>query len=81
MNKAKRPLEETRLLPKKAYGTEKERDPQGGLVAQRLSSHVPLQWPGVHGFGSQVRTWHHLACHAVVGVPHTKAEEDGHDVS
>ena len=28
--------------------------------------------PGVHGFGSQVRTWHYWASHAVVGVPHIK---------
>ena len=26
----------------------------------------------VHQFGSRVRTWHHLANHAVVGVPHIK---------
>ena len=30
------------------------------------------QWPGVRWFGSQVRTWHHLASHAVVGIPHIK---------
>ena len=43
-----------------------------GQVAQRLSVHVLLQWPRVHWFGSRVRTWHRLASHAVVGVPHIK---------
>ena len=38
-------------------------------VAQGLSSNVPLWWPGVHPLGSQVRTWHCLARHAVVGIP------------
>ena len=28
--------------------------------------------PRVREFGSRVRTWHHLARHAVVGVPHIK---------
>ena len=42
------------------------------LVGQRLSSHIPLGQPGVRGFGSRVRTWHRLASHAVVGVPHIK---------
>ena len=41
-------------------------------VAQRLSVHVLLQQPGVLQFGSLVRTWHRLASHAVVGVPHIK---------
>ena len=45
---------------------------RAGPVAQWLSVHVLLQWPRVHPFGSQVRTWHHLANHAVVGVPHIK---------
>ena len=40
-----------------------------GPVAQWLSAHVPLRWPGVHRVGSQVWTWHHVACHAVVGIP------------
>ena len=43
-----------------------------GLVAQCLSSHVLLRLPGVRWFGSRVQTWHHLASHAVVGVPHIK---------
>ena len=43
-----------------------------GLVMQQLSLHVPLWWPRVRRFGSPVRTWHHLASHAVVGVPHIK---------
>ena len=41
-----------------------------GPVAQWLSSHVPLQQPGVHRFGSWVWTWYSLASHAVAGVPH-----------
>ena len=42
------------------------------LVAQRLSSHIPLRWPRVRQFGSWVRTWHRLVSHAVVGVPRIK---------
>ena len=38
-------------------------------VVQWLSAHIPLQQPGVHQFGSRVRTWHRLTNHAVVGVP------------
>ena len=45
---------------------------RAGLVVQRLSSHVPLRQPRVHRFRSRVRTWHHLASHAVVGVPRIK---------
>ena len=41
-------------------------------AAQRLSAHIPLQRPRVHRFRSQVQTWHLLAHHAVVGVPHIK---------
>ena len=43
-----------------------------GLEAQRLSAHVLLRRPGVCQFGFRVWTWHHLASHAVVGVPHIK---------
>ena len=43
-----------------------------GTVTQQLSAHVPLRWLGVHQLGSQVRTWHCSAGHAVVGVPHIK---------
>ena len=43
-----------------------------GPVAQWLSLHLPLWWPGVHQFRSRVRTWHPLARHAVVGIPHIK---------
>ena len=50
-----------------------EGDPHwAGLVAHRLSVHVPLQQPGVRRFRPRVRTWHRLAHHAVVGVPHIK---------
>ena len=50
-------------------------------VAQRLSAHVPLGWPGVHQFRSRVQTWHGLAIHAVVGVPHRKERKMDMDVS
>ena len=40
-----------------------------GPVAQWLSAHIPLQRPRVQ---IRVRTWHRLACHAVVGIPHIK---------
>ena len=43
--------------------------------------HVPVQWPGVRRFGSRVWTWHGLAGHAVVGVPHIKYRKVGTDVS
>ena len=43
-----------------------------GSVAQWLSAHVLLQRPRVRRFRSLVRTWHCLAHHAVVGVPHIK---------
>ena len=43
---------------------------EAGLVAQWLSAHIPLRRLGVHWFGSRVQTWHHLARHAVVRVPH-----------
>ena len=39
-------------------------------MAQWLSAHVPLWRPGVHRFGSRVRTWHCLTGHAVAGIPH-----------
>ena len=50
-------------------------------MAQLLSSHVPLLRPGVHQFGSQVQTWHHLASHAVIVVPHMKWGKMGMGVS
>ena len=52
-----------------------------GPVTQRLSSHVPLPRPGVRQFGSRVQTWHHLASHAVAGIPHVKWRKMGMDVS
>ena len=42
------------------------------LVAQCLSAHVPLWQPGIRQFGTPVQTWHSLASHAVVDVPHIK---------
>ena len=45
---------------------------EAGPVAQRLSARVLLWRPGVHWFGSRVRTWHRLASHAVAGVPQIK---------
>ena len=50
-------------------------------MAQRLSVHVPLRRPGVLWFRSRVWTGHHLALHAVVGVPHIKQRKMGTDVS
>ena len=44
-----------------------------GPVLQWLSLHVLLWRPGVHQFASWVQTWHCLASHAVVGVPHIKS--------
>ena len=52
-----------------------------GLVVQQLSAQVLLLWPRVHWFGSRVRTWHRMASHAVVGVPHIKWRKMGMDVS
>ena len=52
-----------------------------GLVAQQLSVHILLQQPGVCQFGSRVLTWHCLASHAVVGVPHIEQRKMGMDVS
>ena len=66
-NKVKDRLPVLRELGRQSYENKKFR---AGLVAQGLSAHVPLWQPGVHCFRSQVRTWHHLASHAVVGVPH-----------
>ena len=59
----------------------KNADSWAGPVAQWLSLHVPLRQPRVCPFGSQVWTWHHLANHAVVGVPHIKWRKVGTDVS
>ena len=50
-------------------------------VAQWLCANVPLWQPRVHQFGSRVLTWHCLASHAVVGVPHLKQRKMGTDVS
>ena len=50
----------------------KRRRPGAGPVAQRWSLSAPIGRPGVRWFGSWVRTWHRLASHAVVGVPHRK---------
>ena len=52
-------------------GRQKE-SPGVSLVAQRLSSHVPLQRPRVCRLGSRVWTWHRLEHHAVAGVPRIK---------
>ena len=46
---------------------------RAGPVAQWLSSHVLLGQPRVCPFGSPAQTWHCLASHAVVGVPHIKS--------
>ena len=41
-------------------------------VVQWLSLHALPQWPGVHRFGSQVRTCRPLVRPCCGGVPHTK---------
>ena len=51
------------------------------LVAWQSSAHVSLRQPGVRQFVSWVPTWHHLACHAVLGVPSIKWRKMGTDVS
>ena len=50
-------------------------------MVQQLSAHVPLQPPEVRRFRSRVRTWHRLARHAMIGVPHRKQRKMGMDVS
>ena len=52
-----------------------------GLVAQQLSSHIPLQRPGVRRLGSREWTWRRLAHHAAVGVARIKQRKMGTDVS
>ena len=63
------------------FSNKKFQCPGAGLVAQWLSTHVPLQWPGVRQFRSQVQTWHRLTGHAVAGIPHIKERKMGMDVS
>ena len=46
--------------------------PVAGPVAQWLGAHIPLWWPGVRRLGFGVWTWHRLASHAVIGIPHIK---------
>ena len=52
-----------------------------GPVVQQLSLHVLLQRSRVHWLGSQVWRWHHLSCHAVVGIPYIKQRKIDTDVS
>ena len=52
-----------------------DRRQPGGAV---LSSHVPLQWPGVHWFGSWVWTYAPLVKPCCGRCPTYKVEEDGH---
>ena len=58
-----------------------KRLPGAGVVAQLLSSHVPLRWQRVRRLGSQVWTWHQLTSHAVVAMPQIKQRKMGMDVS
>ena len=52
---------------------------QGGLVAQWLSSHVLLWWPGVRRFGSRVWTYAPLVKPCCARCPtYKKGEEEGH---
>ena len=49
-----------------------------GQVVQWLSSHVPIQRPGVCRFGSQVQTYIPLIKPCISRRPTYKIEEDGH---
>ena len=51
-------------------GSKRSRRGRPGGAAVKCT--LPLLRPGIRGFGSRVRTWHRLARHAVVGVPHRK---------
>ena len=53
-----------------------------GLVAQRLSSHVPLWFAfGLAGLNPGWGPTHHLSSRAVAGIPHIKWKKMGTDVS
>ena len=39
----------------------REGETWGCLVAQQLSSHIVLRWPGVRRFGSRIGGWYRLA--------------------
>ena len=56
----------------------KNRGQPGGTVVKFALS---AKFADVCGFGSRVQTWHCLASHAVVGVPHIKQRKMGMDVS
>ena len=46
--------------------------PGAGPMAKWLSSHAPLQWPRVHGFGSWAQTYTPFIKPCCGGIPHTR---------
>ena len=52
-----------------------------GLVAEWLSLHTLLHWPGVCWFGSRAWTYALLSSHTVAGIPHIKWRKMGTDGS
>ena len=61
---------EREQMSKEKGNEEKSRGRPGGTAVKGARS--ASQWPQVRRFRSQVRTWHCLARHAAVGVPHIK---------
>ena len=51
---------------------------RGQPVGSAVKSRVPLQWPSVHQFGSQVWTYAPLVKPCCGRCPTNKVEEDGH---
>ena len=61
------------------FRNQKHSGPAGGTAVKFTRS---TSWrPGVRRFSSLVQTWHRLAAHAVVGVPHIKQRKTDTDVS
>ena len=67
-----------RQLQAPAISGQKERTSGAHRAAQRLSSHIPLRWPGVHKFRSQVQTYAPLGKPCCGKHPTYNIEEDGH---
>ena len=55
--------------------------PGASPVAQQLSTHIPLWWPGVHRFRSPVQTYAPLVKPCCGRHPTYKVEEGGHGAS
>lgn len=47
----------------------KRRKAGASPVVQQLSLHFPLRWPGLRHLVPWAQTMHHLASHAVAGIP------------